>query len=318
MPSLNRLVFVIAGIVTVLLAFFPAVASGYGLSLCITLLLYITMAESWNLLSGYTGYVSFGHVGFFGVGSYAAAIMITRFGVNWLAASFFGGMAATVVALVIGWPALRLRGPYFAIVMLGFAGVLKNAVILWKDVTQGGMGISLPPILNTKPVYYFMLASALSIVCLTYVISRSKFGLRLISIREDEDAASAMGINVTFYKIVAFLLSAFFTGLVGGAFAWYSSFIEPGSTFDIKVSIELIIMALLGGAGTVLGPVIGAAIIVLGGEYFWSQFPLLHQAVLGVLIVVVVLFIPEGVVGFFSRDKGAEKRNLLAWMLKTR
>lgn len=318
MTSRNQIALIGIVLLIVALTLFPTVASGYGLSLCITLLLYITMAESWNLLSGYTGYVSFGHVGFFGAGSYAAAIMISRFGVNWLAASFLGAMAAVALALLIGWPALRLRGPYFAIVMLGFAGVLKNVVILWKDVTQGGMGISLPPVLDIKPVYYFMLASALSIVALTYVISRSKFGLRLISIREDEDAASAMGINVTFYKIVAFLVSAFFTGLVGGAFAWYSSYIEPGSTFDIKVSIELIIMSLLGGAGTVFGPLIGATIIILGGEYFWTQFPLLHQAILGVLIVVVVLFLPEGIVGFFSKDKGSEKRNLLVWMFKTK
>lgn len=318
MTSKNWLPLAGIALLTIFMLLFPSFASGYGISLCITLLLYITMAESWNLLSGYTGYVSFGHVGFFGAGSYATAILISRFGANWLAASFFGALTAMLIALLIGWPALRLRGPYFAIVMLGFAGVLKNIVILWKDVTQGGMGISLPPVLDTKPIYYFMLASALAIIGLTYVISRSKFGLRLISIREDEDAASAMGINVTFYKIVTFLLSAFFTGLVGGAFAWYSSYIEPGSTFDIKVSIELIIMSLLGGAGTVLGPLIGATIIILGGEYFWTQFPLLHQAILGVLIVVVVLFLPEGIVGFFSKDKGTEKRNLLVWMFKTK
>ena len=318
MSSKNLLVLAGISLLTFFMLLFPSFASGYGLSLCITLLLYITMAESWNLLSGYTGYVSFGHVGFFAAGSYGTAILIGRFGINWLAASFFGGTVAMLLALMIGWPALRLRGPYFAIVMLGFAGVLKNAVILWKDVTQGGMGISLPPTSDIKPIYYFMLGSALATISLTYLISRSKFGLRLISIREDEDAASAMGINVTSYKIVTFLLSAFFTGLVGGAFAWYSSYIEPGSTFDIKVSIELIIMSLLGGAGTVLGPLIGATIIILGGEYFWTQFPLLHQAILGVLIIIVVLFLPEGIVGFFSKDKGAEKRNLLVWMFKTK
>ncbi len=318
MTSANRFALIIAAVLILFLAIFPTMASGYGLALLITLMMYITMAQSWNLLSGYTGYVSFGHVGFFGAGGYAAAILITRYGANWLLASFFGAMTATALALLIGWPALRLRGPYFAIVMLGFAGVVKNIVILWKSITKGGMGISLPPILDTKPIYYFMFASALSIVGLTALISKSKFGLRLISIREDEDAASAMGINVTFYKMVTFLVSAFFTGLVGGCFAWYSSFIEPGSTFDIKVSIELIIMSLLGGAGTVAGPVIGAVIIIMGGEYLWTQFPLLHQAILGILIIVVVLFLPEGIVGVFSKDKSAKKRNLLVWMFKAK
>lgn len=318
MTSTNRITLLATVVLILFLAIFPTFASGYGLSLVITLLMYTTMAQSWNLLSGYTGYVSFGHVGFFGAGSYAAAILIAGYGANWIPASFCGAMTAMVLALLIGWPALRLRGPYFAIVMLGFAGVLKNIVILWKDVTQGGMGISLPPVLDTTPVYYFMFASALSVTGLTALITKSKFGLRLISIREDEDAASAMGINVTFYKIVTFLVSAFFCGLVGGAFAWYSSYVEPGSTFDIKVSIELIIMSLLGGAGTVVGPLIGASILVLGGEYLWSQFPLLHQAILGILIVVVVLFLPEGIVGVFGKDKSAEKRNLLAWMFKTK
>lgn len=296
---------------------FPGFASGYGLSLCITLLLYITMAQSWNLLSGYTGYVSFGHVGFFGAGSYAAAILITRYGMDWITASFIGGAVASVLAALIGWPALRLRGPYFAIVMLGFAGVLKNAVILWKDVTQGGMGISLPPVQSSEPVYYAMLMAVIAVTVITFLASRSKFGLRLISIREDEDAASSMGINVTFYKMVAFITSAFFTGLVGGVFAWYSSYIEPGSTFDIKVSIEIIIITLLGGAGTVLGPIIGSLIIILGGEIFWSNFPLLHQAVLGVLIVAVILFIPQGIVGYFDKDRKGAERNLLAWFTKT-
>jgi branched-chain amino acid transport system permease protein len=314
----GRLTLGIGLVVIAFLATFPLYASGYGLSFLITLFAYLAMAQAWNLLSGYTGYISFGHVGFFGAGSYGAAILIASYNMHWLPASFCGALVAMVLALIIGWPALRLRGPYFAIVMLGFAGVLKNAVILWKDVTQGGMGISLPPILDIKPIYYALLLSAGAVTALVYLISRSKFGLRLISIREDEDAASAMGINVTFHKLIAFLLSAWFTGLVGGMFAWYSSFIEPASTFDVKVSIELIIMTLLGGSGTVVGPLIGATVIILGGEFFWTNFPLMHQAILGVLVVGVVLFLPEGVMGFFSRERSAEKRNLLAWVLKTK
>lgn len=318
MTSRNAWTLAVVTLCIIFMAVFPSFASGYGLSLCITLLLYMTMAQSWNLLSGYTGYVSFGHVGFFGAGSYTAAILITRYGMDWVSASLIGGLVASAIAALIGWPALRLRGPYFAIVMLGFAGVLKNVAILWKDVTQGGMGISLPPVQSSVSVYYAMLMSVIIVSAITYLISKSKFGLRLVSIREDEDAASSMGIHVTYYKTVAFITSAFFTGLVGGFFAWYSSYIEPSSTFDIKVSIEIIIITLLGGAGTVIGPIIGSLIIILGGEIFWSNFPLLHQAVLGVLIVAVILFIPEGIVGFFDKDRKGGERKLLAWLTKTK
>ena len=303
-------------IVLFFFASFPFYATGYGISFFITLLMYFIIAQSWNFLSGYTGYVSFGHVAFFGAGAYAAAIFITRYSIHWIFASICGGLVAALLALLIGWPALRLRGPYFAIVMLGFAGVLKNVAVLWKKVTFGGIGISLPPMLSMKPVYYSMLIVAIAITLLIYIVTKTKFGLRLISIREDEVAATSMGINATFYKIVTFLISAFFTGIAGAIFAWYSSFIEPVSTFDIKISIEVIIMSLLGGAGTVAGPLFGAAIIVLGGEIFWTKFPLLHEAILGILIVVVILFLPEGIMGLFKRDKYEEKRNLLIWMLK--
>lgn len=317
MKSVKTLTLMMVILVIVFFASFPMYASGYGLSLMITFLMYLSIAQSWNLLSGYTGYVSFGHVAFFGAGSYGAAISISHFGMHWILASICGGALATILALIFGWPALRLRGPYFAIVMLGFAGVLKNIAILWKDVTYGAMGMCLPPVLNIRPVYYGMLICALSFYILVYLIMKTKFGLRLISIREDEDAATAMGINVTFYKLFTFSISAFFAGLAGAIFAWNSSFIEPSSTFDIVISIEVIIMTLLGGAGTVLGPLFGVTVVVLGGELFWSHFPLLHNAVLGALIVLVVLFLPEGIVGIFTRNRGSQKRNLLVWMFKT-
>jgi branched-chain amino acid transport system permease protein len=292
------------------------IATGYGISLLITLFMYFILSQSWNFLSGYTGYVSFGHVGFFGTGAYAAAIFITRYKVHWILASLLGGGTASLLALLIGWPTLRLKGPYFAIVMLGVAGVMKNIAVLWKKVTLGGMGISLPPVLNIKPVYYFMFVCAFMITLLIYIITKTKFGLRLVSIREDETAATSLGINTTYYKIITFLISAFFAGIAGAIFAPYSSYIDPSSSFDITVSIEVIIMSLLGGAGTVSGPLFGAAILVLGGEILWSKFPLLHDAFLGITVVLVILFLPEGIMGLLNKDKSEEKRNLLIWMLK--
>ena len=281
----------------------PIWGENYLISLFLFVFMYITLASSWNLISGFTGYISFGHVAFWGVGSYTAAIVITRFGWHWIPASLMGGVVAVILAVLIGYPCLKLKGPYFAIAMLGLNEIVRIFVNLWDSVTQGGEGINLPPVLSIVSTYTAMGIMAVATVATTYVVANSKFGLRLLAIREDEIGAEVMGINTTFYKLAAFVLSAFFAGVVGGIYAWYLSFIEPESSFALLVTIEMIIMAMFGGRATVMGPVIGATFLYLASEMVWARFPEAHLAIYGLLIIFVVLYMPQGVMGML-RQRG--------------
>ena len=281
----------------------PMWGENYLISLFLFVFMYITLASSWNLISGFTGYVSFGHVAFWGVGSYTAAIVITRFGWHWVPASLLAGAVAVLLAVIIGYPCLKLSGPYFAIAMLGLNEIVRVFVNLWASVTQGGEGINLPPVLSIVSSYTAMGLLALATVATTYFVANSKFGLRLLAIREDEIGAEVMGINTTLYKLGAFVLSAFFAGVAGGIYAWYLSFIEPESSFALLVTIEMIIMAMFGGRATVMGPVIGATFLYLGSEMLWARFPEAHLALYGILIIFVVLYMPQGVMGML-RERG--------------
>ena len=279
------------------LALYPMVGTGYGVRAMLQLFMWIALAGSWNLISGLTGYVSFGHVAFFGAGAYAGAILIAKAGWPWLPAALAGGAAACVLALVIGYPCLRLKGPYFAIAMLGLNEVMRIIASSWESLTKGGTGITLPPVLNIVPLYFAMGLTALAVALVSRAVVRSKFGLRLLSIREDEVAAEAMGINTARHKLAAFALSAMGPGVVGGFFAEYTSYIDPVSVFPVLTTVTMIIMTLFGGQGTVLGPVIGSVALYFFQDYVWARFLFLHQALFGALIVAVVLCMPSGIMG---------------------
>jgi len=287
--------------VLALVAVLPAVLSGYHVSFMIQVFMWIALAGSWNIISGFTGYVSFGHVAFFGIGTYTAALLITKAGWHWLPAGLAGCVPAMMLALVIGYPCLRLKGPYFAISMLGLNEVVRALVSYFEGFTGGGAGISLPPIEAIVPVYYAMAGVAFAVTLTTYLILNSRFGLRLLSIREDEIAAEAMGMNTARLKLYAFLLSAAFPGIVGGFYAWYASHVEPLSVFPLITTITMIIMCLFGGSGTVLGPVIGAVLLSVLQELVWARFLFVHQALFGALIVAVVLIMPRGILGILRQ-----------------
>jgi len=300
MKALGRVVFLLVAAALVAL---PSQATQYRITQFLQLFMWIALAGSWNIISGYTGYVSFGHVAFFGMGAYTGALLISRLGVHWLLASGAGGGMAALLAAAIGWPCLRLKGPYFAIAMLGLNEVMRIIASSWESLTKGGTGITLPPVLNIVPLYFAMGLTALGVACLSRAIVRSKFGLRLIAIREDEVAAEAMGINTARHKLAAFMLSAVGPGVVGGLFADYTSYIEPVSVFPVLTTVTMIIMTLFGGQGTVLGPVIGAASLYFIQDYVWARFLFLHQTLFGALIVAVVLYMPRGMMGLL-RDRG--------------
>ena len=283
------------------LALYPMRGTGYGVRFMLQLFMWIALAQSWNLISGLTGYVSFGHIAFFGMGAYTAGILIVKLGWPWLWASLAGGVGAVVLALVIGWPCLRLKGPYFAIAMLGLNEVLRVAVSYFEGLTGGGSGLSLPALYASVPIYYAMGLVALAVTGLAYVIVTSRFGLRLMTIREDEVAAEAMGIDTFRYKLYAFLLSAVGPGIVGGLAARDQSYIEPISVFPLIMTITMIVMVLFGGKGTIWGPVLGAVLLFTLQEMIWARFIYLHQLLFGAIIITVVLLMPRGLLGVLQQ-----------------
>jgi branched-chain amino acid transport system permease protein len=293
----------IAGLAVVVagLLVYPLEATGYGVRLMLQLFMWIALAQSWNLISGLTGYVSFGHVAFFGMGAYTAGILIVKLGWPWLVASLAGGVMAMVLALGIGWPCLRLRGPYFAIAMLGLNEVLRVVVSYWEGLTGGGNGLSLPTLHASVPIYYAMGGVAVGVTALSYVIVTSRFGLRLMTIREDEVAAEAMGIDTFRYKLYAFLLSAVAPGIAGGLAARDQGYIEPISVFPLITTITMIVMTLFGGKGTIWGPVLGAVLLFSLQEVVWARFIYLHQLLFGAIIVAVVLLMPRGILGVLQQ-----------------
>jgi branched-chain amino acid transport system permease protein len=283
-----------------LLSVYPLWATGYGVRVMLQLFMWIALAQSWNLISGLTGYVSFGHVAFFGMGSYTTAILVVK-GVAWPLAAVAGGVMAVVLAFVIGWPCLRLKGPYFAIAMLGLNEVLRVMASYFEGLTGGGLGLSLPTLDASVRIYYAMGLVAVAVTGVTYLIVTSRFGLRLMTIREDEVAAEAMGINTFRYKIYAFLLSAAAPGIVGGLAARDMGYIEPISVFPLVTTITMIVMVLFGGKGTIWGPVLGAVILFTFQELVWAHFPHAHQVLLGAIIVTVVLLMPRGILGVLQQ-----------------
>ncbi len=299
---MKRLVWIV-GVVLVLvaLAIAPLMLPNYRVTFLALTFMYVTLASSWNIIAGYTGYVSFGHAAFFGLGAYTAMLLMQRLDVHWLLAAIAGGGLAVIVSLPLGYTLLRLRGPYFAIAMLGLAAAFEVVALTWVSLTRGGAGLNLRPSLNLMQVYYAMGLAMVAVIALSAWIVSSKYGLRLFAIREDEEAAEAMGINTTAHKVSAFALSAFFPGLVGGFYAWHLAYIDPSSVFRPIISIGMVIMTMFGGIGTVTGPIIGAVLLNSISEATWAQLPEFHRAVYGALIIVVILFMPGGVVNLLRR-----------------
>ncbi len=301
------------------LVWLPSVASAYTVTLWLTVLLTINLASSWNVLSGYGGYVSFGHAGFFGVGSYIGALLLYYDKLSWIPAMIAAGLGTSLLALLLGYPVLRLRGPYFAIAMLAMSELGRIVVTSWSSVTLGGDGVYLPivrfqrvkegadwwgrvgVIVHNNQDYYAMLVVAILAVIGAYWVGTSRFGLELLSIRDDEVASQAMGTRVVRVKIAAFAASAFFPGIAGAIYARHVGYIDPPTVFGIIWSIRAIATALLGGQATILGPIIGAVGLTLVSERVWASDPNLFQVVFGGLIVLVVLFIPGGLISLLQQ-----------------
>jgi branched-chain amino acid transport system permease protein len=282
----------------------PGFASQYQLSFLLQLFMMVALAQAWNLISGMTGYVSFGHAAFFGIGAYTGALLL-QLGFPWWLVIIKGALIAAAISVPLGFLTLRLRGPYFAIAMLGLNEVGRIVATLWVDLTRGGSGITLSPALLPPLTtnYYAMLALAVAATAMVAAVHGSRFGLELRAIREDEGASEMVGVNTTRNKLAAFVLSAVVPGAVGAVLVMYTSYINPASAFAASLNIQMIVMVMFGGSGTVWGPVLGASLIMVLREFLWAQFPAAHLLALGVLLLAVVLFLPGGVMGLFARRK---------------
>ena len=286
----------------VLLAALPLVlTSPYLLHLLILSLLWVVLGQSWNLLGGYTGQVSFGHAAFFGVGAYTAGILVKSGFSPAFAWSglLLGALAAVVVAAVIGWICFRLRGPYFALSMLALSEVLRLVAVNWKQATNGAEGILYIPAFTSKAYYYWIvLALAGATFLAVRTVMRSKLGFYFLAIREDQDCAESLGIDTAKFKLISLLISAFFTGAAGAFYMNYMGFIDPGIVFSVGgISVMMILVTMLGGVATLWGPAVGAVLYVLVSELFRVWVGSGHILFFGILIILIIIFFPQGIVG---------------------
>jgi branched-chain amino acid transport system permease protein len=280
-----------------------------------TIFMFVGLASAWNLIGGFTGYACFGQVGFFGLGGYATAVFMTHAGLDfWIALPLSAAIAAGFAALV-GWPLLRLRGHYFAVATLGVAEGLREIVINLPNLTGGGGGITVPTVGDDAPTqwlgndgfYVLFLALAASTVAVAGFVSRHRSGYALRAIHQDEEAAAAIGINTTKTKILAFAGSAALTSAIGSAYAFQQVTIFPERLFDVHLTVLMVVMVVLGGAGTVFGPVVGAVLIAYASEWLRQELPEGHAFALGGLIVLAVILLPQGVSNYL-RDGLRERR----------
>lgn len=287
-----------------LFIFLPRFLSGYWVRVITTIFMYAVIAQGMNLMSGYMGYLPFGNAMFFGIGAYVTAIAMSK-GLPFLLAVPLAAITAILFSIILGLPVLRLRGHYFAIATIGMSGAILSVVQNATEVTGGAMGTTLP-IIDKAPgvVYYYFYLAMLALMVITtlslYFIIKSKLGFGIRSIKANEDAANSMGINTTYHKVIAWAVSALFTSIAGALYAYWMSFIGPDEVFDVMIAVNTIVIMLIGGAGSILGPIIGAFIVELFAEVAWSAFLEYHLAVLGIIIIVIVIFIPKGMVGSIS------------------
>lgn len=289
------------------------ISNNYLLHVGVIIFIHIIYGLSWNLLGGYTGQISFGHAMFLGMGAYTTMILMTRSGVNPLIAVVIGAVFAVFLAIPVGLVLFKLRGPYFALGTLAIAEIVRLIATNWSSVTQGGVGIlllNIPEInlgfasvqLGTKvSIYYFaLLFTVITIYVMSYIPNK-KAGYYFMSIRADEDASLALGIDTRLYKIYALVISAFFTGISGGILAILIGIIEPETVINVHLSSEMIFVAVIGGIGTIMGPIIGSFLLVVLTEILKDIIGTAYLVIYGFLLMLVILYMPDGIYGFSTK-----------------
>jgi len=299
----------------------PLLADRLWFRLATITAMFIVMATAWNIIGGITGYAAFGNVAFFGIGAYTTGMLIAKVRWPFLLALPLAPLVSAAFAALVGLPLLRLRGHYFAVASLGVGvavgELVQNIDYRGQPVFGGASGLFLPIYaIDNRGLYFFylMLAAAAASIAVTWWVLRSRFGYGLIAIRENEEAAAVLGINTTAYKVAAFSLAAALTGLAGGIFSQWNVFINQDNAFPIEYNVQMILMALLGGTGTVFGPAAGAVLLQLLIQFLGGTLPIsidipfvsttarpvVAQIILGLLLVGVVIFVPRGIIDFFG------------------
>ncbi|NPV45132.1 MAG: branched-chain amino acid ABC transporter permease [Firmicutes bacterium] len=293
-------------------------------NILILFVVFASLGEAWNIITGFTGQTSFGHAAFFGIGAYTSTVLLYRYGVNPWIGMFLGGIIAAIVAAAVSYPCFKLKGHYFAIATLAIAEIIQQIFVSWEYV-EGATGISLPIMdesllnfqfhpLNKLPYFYIVYIMFGLVLVIAYWIENSKMGFYLKAIRESHEAAESIGINTTRYKLYAMMASAFLTALFGTFYAQYFLYIDPFMVFALPVSMKIVLLTVLGGLGSLYGPIIGAAVLIPLSEYTRINLGGTGKGVdliiFGLLVVIVACYQPNGIVGFFekmrrrSRGKG--------------
>ena len=299
--------FLVPGLITLaVLATLPLYTPAYAVVILTDFLMYIILTVSWVIFSGYTGYISLASAAFFGVGIYISAVLGKTLPLPVVIG--IGGLASFCVALITGAVTLRLRGIYFAIFTFGLV-LLIQRFLLWLEMSIMGTRGRFVIVVSNNTIYLIMLGIFVAALLTAYFIQRSKFGLALQSIGANEEAAAHTGINVTRVKIITFAISASFMGAAGAIMATRWTYIDPYIAFSPLFSFMPVLMAIFGGMGQLYGPIIGAAIFTGLQEFLITQFPYYYMLIFGIILVVVILYLPNGVVGLIQRwRKGGKVR----------
>jgi branched-chain amino acid transport system permease protein len=315
------------------------VDSPYALHIMILIFLSVIMGEAWNVIGGYTGQYSVGHAAYFGAGAYTTMILLQYRQVSPWYGALAGIAVALVVSLIIGSICFRLRGPYFVLASIAVAEILRLTAMNLKDITNGAEGIlitEIPPLkfgetlitdfLTKVPFYYMGLVIAIITILVTWLMQNSKLGYYFQAIREDQDAAHSLGISLSLFKSSALAISAVFTSLAGSFYGIYIGFIDPPTVLALDISVQIVLICIIGGIGTIWGPVVGALVLVplsealrsnliaqgifkLGlaseesgvGIFLKEHLSHAHALIYGILVVVVILFMPDGVLGWAKK-----------------
>ena len=292
--------------------------SGGSQRVFISVFMFVALAQAWNLIGGFTGYASFGQVAFFGIGAYTTAVLMSQHHTSFWLALPIAVVVGAVVAIALGLPLLRLKGHYFAIATLGVAAGLQE-VVNNLGITGGGTSITIPAFGDSAPtrfpgnhafyVYFLLLAAFTVMLCLT--LSRGRLGFAMRAVHQDEDAAAAAGINTTFIKVTAFAVSAAVCAAVGAIAGFQMISFYPETVFSADITLLMVVMVVIGGSGSILGPLVGAVGLELLYQYLLTNAPGYSLLILGVVIIAVVVFFPQGVVPFFREAVTTRHLSLL-------
>jgi branched-chain amino acid transport system permease protein len=289
----------------------PLYTGGYTPVLMTTIFLYVILTVSWVMFSGPTGYISLATAAFFGVGIYTMAILQNDLPL--LAIVIIGGLISFILALLVGALTLRIRGIYFTIFTFGLLMLVMNLLLFWEFNVTKTRGRPIPIPIDNTTVYYIMLGILVVLMIVTYFIRRSKFGLALQSIGENEDAAAHMGVNVTMVKVITFAISAFFMGAAGPIIAARWGYVDPSTAFNANYSFLPVLMAIFGGTGQLYGPLMGASIFAYLQEKLVTKLPELYMLIFGIVLVATILYLPGGLVQLIQklwrRRPGGQRAN---------